>query len=193
MGDPWRSADHCLGVSPDGIAICSAQICGVPGPTCHCRGHGQKTRPLRGRLFQRQGRISGIDVVSLLIWVMALLLGVVAYLRPGRLHVQGVRIAWKQIVSMVPRVVMAVMVSGFFSMIIPMDYVVNWIGRESGIRGILVASMVGGFTPGGPLICFPIVLVLYKTGAGIPQVMAFVTAWSVFPFHRLVSFDAPLM
>ncbi|OGP65502.1 MAG: hypothetical protein A2170_05940 [Deltaproteobacteria bacterium RBG_13_53_10] len=134
-----------------------------------------------------------MDVVSLLIWVMALLLGVVAYLRPGRLHVQGVRIAWKQIVSMVPRVVMAVMVSGFFSMIIPMDYVVNWIGRESGIRGILVASMVGGFTPGGPLICFPIVLVLYKTGAGIPQLMAFVTAWSVFAFHRIVSYEAPLM
>jgi uncharacterized membrane protein YraQ (UPF0718 family) len=134
-----------------------------------------------------------MDLISLLIWLIALLLGVVAYSRPGNLHIQGLTVAWKQAIRMIPRIVLAVLISGFFSAIVPTDQVAHWIGKGSGLRGILIASGVGGFTPGGPIISFPIVLILYKTGAGIPPLVAFLTAWSVFAFHRIVAFEIPML
>jgi hypothetical protein len=67
------------------------------------------------------------------------------------------------------------------------------IGKESGMKGVLIASFVGGFTPGGPIICFPILIILYKAGAAIPPLIAFVTAWSVFAFHRIVMYEIPIM
>ena len=67
------------------------------------------------------------------------------------------------------------------------------IGYETGLNGILLATAFGGFTPAGPIVAFPIVVVLLNAGAGFPQVVAFLTAWSVFAFHRVMIYEAPLM
>jgi uncharacterized membrane protein YraQ (UPF0718 family) len=92
-----------------------------------------------------------------------------------------------------PRLVVALLVSGFFSAIVPTDLVAAWLGDEAGMKGILVGSMVGGLMPGGPIICFPIVFILFESGAGIPSLIAFLTAWSVFAFHRIIGYEIPLM
>jgi uncharacterized membrane protein YraQ (UPF0718 family) len=134
-----------------------------------------------------------MDLVSLGIWGVTLVLGLIAYSRPGRLHLQGLKIAWGYFYVLVPRLIVAVLVSGFFSAIVPTELVAGSIGKESGMKGILIASLVGGFTPGGPIICFPIVVILYKAGAGIPPLIAFITAWSVFAFHRIVMYEIPVM
>ena len=134
-----------------------------------------------------------MDLVSLGIWGVTLVLGLIAYSRPGRLHLQGLKIAWGYFYVLVPRLIVAVLVSGFFSAIVPTELVAGSIGKESGMKGILIASLVGGFTPGGPIISFPIVVILYKAGAGIPPLIAFITAWSVFAFHRIVMYEIPVM
>lgn len=134
-----------------------------------------------------------MDLVSLGIWGVTLVLGLIAYSRPGRLHLQGLKIAWGYFYVLVPRLIVAVLVSGFFSAIVPTELVAGSIGKESGMKGVLIASLVGGFTPGGPIICFPIVVILYKAGAGIPPLIAFITAWSVFAFHRIVMYEIPVM
>lgn len=134
-----------------------------------------------------------MDYSSLVIWLMALILGAIAYFSPKKLHLQGLKIAWEQALTMTPRIIMALLISGFFSVIIPTDLVASWLGKEAGMKGILIASLVGGFTPGGPIICFPIVVVLFKTGAGIPALISFLTAWSVFAFHRIIAYEIPFM
>ena len=134
-----------------------------------------------------------MDFFSLLIWGVTLALGLIAFSRPGKLHVQGVKIAWSYFYDLVPRLIAAILVSGFFSVIVPTELVAASIGEESGMKGVLIASFVGGFTPGGPIICFPILIILYKAGAAIPPLIAFVTAWSVFAFHRIVMYEIPIM
>jgi uncharacterized membrane protein YraQ (UPF0718 family) len=134
-----------------------------------------------------------MDLFSLMIWGVALALGLIAFSRPGRLHLQGLKIAWNYFCDLFPRLIAAILVSGFFSVIVPTDLVAASIGKESGIKGVLIASLVGGFTPGGPIICFPILVILYKAGAGIPPLIAFMTAWSVFAFHRIVMYEIPVM
>jgi uncharacterized membrane protein YraQ (UPF0718 family) len=134
-----------------------------------------------------------MDYSSLVIWLMALILGAIAYFGPKKVHLQGLKNAWDQALTMIPRIIMALIISGFFSVLIPTDLVATWLGKESGMKGILIASLVGGFTPGGPIICFPIVVVLFKTGAGVPALISFLTAWSVFAFHRIISYEIPFM
>jgi uncharacterized membrane protein YraQ (UPF0718 family) len=122
-----------------------------------------------------------------------LILGVIAYFRSRKVYQEGLKIAWEQALTMIPRIIVALLISGFFSVLIPTDVVANWLGKESGVRGILIASLVGGFTPGGPIICFPIAVLLFKTGASIPALISFLTAWSVFAFHRIISYEIPFM
>ena len=134
-----------------------------------------------------------MDIPTLIIWALALILVGVSFLRPGRIYVEGFRKALDYIITMFPRVFMALLVSGFFSVLIPTDVVASWIGKEAGLKGILVGSILGGFTPGGPLISFPIAFVLFKSGAGTPALIAFLTAWSVFAFHRVIAYEIPLV
>ncbi|MFB3884256.1 MAG: permease [Thermodesulfobacteriota bacterium] len=134
-----------------------------------------------------------MDSASLAIWLIALILGVVSFFRPGNLHVKGLKTAWDFTYKVFPRMILAILVCGFFSVIVPTDLVVSWLGKESGMKGILIASLVGGFTPGGPIISFPIVVIFFKAGAGIPSLIAYLTAWTTLAFHRTITYEIPLL
>ena len=134
-----------------------------------------------------------MDTPSLIIWLMALALGAYSLVQPGRLYVQALKKTLSYVCTMFPRIFLALLVSGFLSAIIPTELVATWLGKETGLQGILIGSLVGGFTPGGPMICFPIVFILVNNGAAIPPLVAFLTAWSVFGFHRILAFEIPLV
>jgi len=53
--------------------------------------------------------------------------------------------------------------------------------------------LVGGLIPGGGSITFALVVMLAESGAGVVQLIALVTAWSVFAFHRVAIYEVPLM
>ena len=134
-----------------------------------------------------------ISSMVLIFWLAVLVLAAIAYSRPVKVHLKGIRIAWEFGLSMFPRILMAVLVAGFFSVLVPADLIASWFGKESGLKGILLASLAGGFIPGGPIICFPLVLIFLRAGAGLAPLMALLTAWSVFAFNRILAFEIPLM
>jgi uncharacterized protein len=63
--------------------------------------------------------------------------------------------------------------------------VAAWIGPESGLRGILIGTVAGGFAPGGPYVSLPIVASLLHSGAGVGTLVAFLTGWSLWAVARL--------
>jgi uncharacterized membrane protein YraQ (UPF0718 family) len=134
-----------------------------------------------------------MDAISIGLWLMALIMGGIAFSRPGKLHLQGLKIAGENVVLMVPRIAMAIVVAGLFAVILPTELVANWLGRDSGLTGILVGALAGGVTPGGPMLSFPFVTILFKAGAGVGPLIAYLTAWSVFAAHRLFAFELPMM
>ncbi|WP_156352143.1 hypothetical protein [Devosia sp. Leaf64] len=84
-------------------------------------------------------------------------------------------------------------IAAFVSTMLPAQLVAGVLGEASGFGGILFASIAGAFIPGGPMVSYPIVLTIGHLGAGHPQMIAFVTGWSLFAFHRIVSYELPLM
>ena len=51
---------------------------------------------------------------------------------------------------------------------------------------------MGALIPSGPIISFPVAIALLHLGAGVPQLVAFLTAWSVVALHRLLMWEFPL-
>lgn len=130
---------------------------------------------------------------ALLLWVLAIVLAVWALRRSTAKARVAIATAGERFLEIMPRIALALIAAGFIGVLTPSEPVARYIGADSGFTGILLASLVGGFVPGGPILSFPIVVVLYKAGAGLPQLVAFLTAWSVFAFHRVLIYEVALM
>jgi len=132
-------------------------------------------------------------VAIIIFGAAALILTYIAWRRSPTLARGAYRNAFLRFVEILPRIGFAFLAAGFISKIVPAEVIGNIIGYESGMLGILLAALVGAITPAGPIVSFPIVVVLLAAGAGFPQVVSFLTAWSVFAFHRVIIYEIPLM
>ena len=122
-----------------------------------------------------------------------MVLAVLVLRRPGRKMDEALRYAGGQAIAVLPRIPIAIIAAGFLAELLPQESISAWIGADSGFTGILIASAVGAAIPSGPIISFPVAIALLHLGAGVPQLVAFLTAWSVFALHRLLMWELPLL
>ncbi|MDY6941794.1 MAG: permease [Pseudomonadota bacterium] len=97
------------------------------------------------------------------------------------------------IVLIMPILVAALLVAGYAQVLLPRQTVESWLGTNSGLRGLLIATVAGALTPGGPFAAFPLVLALYQAGAAFEICVAFVTAWSVLGLSRVLVWEIPFL
>lgn len=125
--------------------------------------------------------------------ILAIILGFVAWRRSPALVRSTMREATGRFVEVMPKVAVALLAAGFIGKLVPAETVALYIGPDSGLFGITLAIIVGAITPAGPIVSFPIVIVMLKAGAGFPQVVGFLTAWSVFALHRVMIYEIPMI
>lgn len=101
----------------------------------------------------------------------------------------GARMGW----DILPVLALAFLAAGMVGQVLPHEALVKWMGEQSGWRGLLVGTVAGALTPGGPFVQFPIVAALLNAGAGVAPMMAYITAWSLLGVNRLLVFEAPLL
>ena len=130
---------------------------------------------------------------AVVLWLAALVLGIIVWRRSGTVFQGALKAAAVQLVILIPRVCLALLTAGFVGKLLPAETIGHMIGFDSGIGGILIASLFGAMMPSGPTIAFPIVVVLRLAGAGVPQIAAFLTAWSVFAWHRVLIYEVAMM
>lgn len=94
---------------------------------------------------------------------------------------------------LLPQLAVGFIGSGFLAAALPQELVVGRIGPESGAFGMFLAAAVGAVTPGGPVVGFAIGAAALKAGAGIAQVVTFVSAWSLFGLTRIIVWEMPIM
>ncbi len=67
---------------------------------------------------------------------------------------------------------------GLFAVFVPDKLVIDYLGKSSGIKGMLI-SIVLGSLPTGPLyVAFPLAGIWLKKGASISNVIVFLSAWA---------------
>lgn len=85
------------------------------------------------------------------------------------------------------------LLSALFQVLAPRGLIERWLGAGAGFRGILVATLAGAFTPGGPFLAFPLVYALYRAGADWGPLVAYVTSWSLLSIMRTLVFEIPFV
>ena len=91
------------------------------------------------------------------------------------------------------RIPFALITAAYLGLIIPPDAMAPYIGPDTGFRGIVIAFLFGAIIPGGPVMTFPLALVLWRSGAGDAQMVALLTGWTVIAAHRSLTFEIPLV
>jgi uncharacterized membrane protein YraQ (UPF0718 family) len=92
-----------------------------------------------------------------------------------------------------PIVLIALPMAAFLSELIPDGWARDWLGPESGLQGIAIAALAGGFLPGGPFVAFPLVLGFLKAGAGPAQMVALISGWAILGLHRTLTWELPVL
>jgi hypothetical protein len=131
--------------------------------------------------------------VNILLWLVVAALAFVTAMRGRVLLNEGAREGVLEFIRLLPRIGAGVIGSGFIAEVLPKALVASWIGPGSGFLGVIIATVGGALTPGGPVVGFSIGAAALKSGAGAPQVIAYSTAWALYAIHRLVIWEVPMM
>ena len=132
-------------------------------------------------------------VIDGTLWGSVLVLGFMAWQRGRPVLVSSMREGARDFINIVPRIALGVVGSGYIAAVIPPEVITGWFGPDSGWFGVLTAVIAGAATPGGPVVGFSIGAVALKVGGGSPQVIAYVVAWALFAFQRLILWEIPFM
>jgi hypothetical protein len=132
-------------------------------------------------------------IIDIILWGSVAALAVIASRRGWLVLTSSVREGAMDFIHIVPRVALGVIGSGYIAAVIPPEIIIGWLGPNSGWFGVLSAVIAGAATPGGPVIGFSLGAVALKAGGGPPQVIAYVVAWALFAFQRLLLWEIPFM
>ena len=111
-----------------------------------------------------------------------------------REELERARLAATVIVDLtLPRLVPAILIAGLLQVLVPQEVVSRHFGRESGLRALVIASLAGVLTPGGPMVTVPLMVALANSGASMAPLVAYMTSWSLFGMQRIIAWEAPLM
>jgi len=124
-------------------------------------------------------------VPTIIMGALAVLLLFIGYYKGQGQHISGMRSALNMTVQILPLLAFAFIVAGMVQVLIPRELLSEWVGAESGMRGILIGTVAGALAPGGPYVSFPIAAGLLRSGASVGTMVAFLTGWSLWAVSRL--------
>jgi uncharacterized protein len=122
---------------------------------------------------------SKMGTLNVVVYAVALALAVAAYLRGENRHVLGISEAIKTLLAVLPTLIGAYLIAGYVRVLLPEHGVREWLGEESGLKGVLVGYLAGTLTFGGPFISFPIAASLYHAGGSVSTVTTYITSWAL--------------
>jgi uncharacterized membrane protein YraQ (UPF0718 family) len=132
-------------------------------------------------------------MVDVILWSTVCIVGFFAFRRSKTMFRKALKDGAVDFITIIPRIAIGVIGSGYIAAIVPPQLITSWLGPETGWYGILAATVAGALTPGGAVIGFSIGAVALKSGAGFPHIIAYVVAWALFAFQRVLIWEIPFM
>ena len=114
-------------------------------------------------------------ITTIIMGALAVILLFIGYNKGQGQHISGIKSALNMTVEILPLLVFAFIVAGMVQSLLPRELLSKWIGAESGMRGILIGTVAGAFSPGGPYVSLPVVAGLLRSGASVGTMVAFLT------------------
>ncbi len=124
-------------------------------------------------------------IPTIVMAIFTIILLFVGYSKGQGQHIIGLKFALKMTMQILPLLVFAFIMAGMIQVLLPRELLSKWIGEGAGMRGILIGTLAGGITPGGPYVSLPLAAGFLRAGAGVGTMVAFITAWSLWAVSRL--------
>lgn len=109
--------------------------------------------------------------------LMAVILLVVAY-RQGKI-IEGLKQAKTMFLNVLPLLFFAFIIVGFLNLLMPEQALRDWLGEESGWRGLIVGPAIGALIQGGPFAFFPLFESVFRYNVTTGTAVAMITAWGM--------------
>lgn len=109
--------------------------------------------------------------------VMSIIMGIV-YLLNNNLGIEAFNVSLysvKELALVLPPIFIML---GLLDVWVPKETIVNHMGEDSGIRGIILAILLGSAAAGPLYGAFPVAAVFMKKGVKLTNIFIFIGAWS---------------
>lgn len=139
--------------------------------------------PRRRRIF---------DPSTIIITALVVVAAATVLVRQGAdrfLHILGGDLAL--FVAILPNVLAGCLIGSFMTMMLPREVMVRWVGAESGLPGLIIATLAGLLLPGGPFTVYPVAAAMLVAGADIGAAVTFITAWTLMGYSRALVWELP--
>ena len=93
--------------------------------------------------------------------------------------------------TMLPKVLAGCLIGALVTLLLPRETIARWVGAESGLAGILLATLAGAIMPGGPFTIYPLAGALLAAGADAGAACAFVISWTLIGYTRAIVWELP--
>jgi len=147
----------------------------------------------QGVSYNARMQRSPLELSNVVLLVLAVAATGIAYWKDPSLPVLGAKTGFKLIWFILPRLIPALILAGMLQVLIPQETVARYFGQKSGMSAIILASVAGLLTPGGPMVSVPLLVVLANSGMALGPLVAYMTSWSLFGIQRIIAWEAPLM
>lgn len=93
--------------------------------------------------------------------------------------------------EILPKVIAGTLIGELIRRLVPREIIVRWLGAGSGIRGLVIAAIIGCLFPAGPFTVFPLAAALLVAGADRGAAVAFITGWLLVGLNRMLIWELP--
>jgi len=149
----------------------------------------------KGRCLATQKLLAeGFGLSFWLFFLFAIVSGLICYYVKGRVSFEAALVRDLSLLgSAIPRIIAAVSIAGLIWAILPTEKLTHYIGRDRGVKSLIVTMVVSILTPGGPSAAYPLLAVLGVAGADRGVLVTYITGWSMLGLQRILVWDIPFM
>jgi len=87
--------------------------------------------------------------------------------------------------SLIPLIFAALLIAQAINLLLPDKLIIQWFGKESGIRGIMTGGLLAGLLQGGPYAVYPIIQSLFQNGAHISIIVTMLIGYGAIGLSRI--------
>lgn len=106
---------------------------------------------------------------------------------------EAIRSDVEMLLKVLPRIFLALSIAALIWVMLPRDRISGLVGQEAGLAGLIIATLAGALTPGGPSSAYALLAVLGTSGADRGAMIAYITAWATLGLQRVLVWDVPFM
>ena len=136
-------------------------------------------------------RIKNNNIGHLILKNKILMVAFLAYMLTGFVAFDKISVAlegtWYYLIEMLQILPAVFILTGLIQTWVPTRTIVKYFGKDSGIKGYLIAFLIGSFSAGPIYAAFPVCSTLLRKGANRRNVMIILSTWAVVKFPMLIN------